>query len=266
MRVGVLPFALGTSFPDLVGSWRAAEEAGFAALWTVDYATATGDLRPAWEASSLLVAMVGCTQTIPVGVLVFDVLLRHPFIVAGSVAVAQALSGGRVRVGLGVGDKFSQLDHEALGLPFAPVADRVRFLEACCPALHALWRGEAVTDPLLGLKDASLGPIGIEPPPLIVGGASRALMEVAARDAQGWNLFTQDPEAFAAAAATLKEVEAATGRNESIARSVYLFVERAGRDLRGLLEDFEAAGAEEAMLVLMKPNRESVLGLAHEVL
>src|SRR5437879_6444039 len=113
MRVGVLPFALGTSFPDLVGSWRAAEEAGFAALWTVDHATATADLRPAWEASSLLVAMVGCTQTIPVGVLVFDVLLRHPFMVAGSVAVAQALSGGRIRVGLGVGDKFSQLDHEA---------------------------------------------------------------------------------------------------------------------------------------------------------
>lgn len=266
MRVGVLPFALGTAFPDLVASWRAAEEAGFAALWSVDHATATRDLRPAWEGSSLLVAMAGCTRTIPIGVLVFDVLLRHPFVLAGSVAVAQALSGGRVRVGLGIGDKFSNLDHAALGLPFPPATDRVRFLEACCTAFRSLWQGDVVTDALLGLKDAALGPMDIEPPPLIIGGASRALMEVAARRALGWNLFTQKPEAFAALVATLKEVEAATDRNQPLARSVYLYVERADRDLRGLLTELEAAGAEEAMLVLMRPNRESIFGLAREVL
>ena len=266
MRIGVLPFALGAKFPDLVQSWRTAEEAGFAALWTVDHATPTRDLRPAWEASSLLVAMAGCTRSIPVGVLVFDALLRHPFMVAGSVAVAQALSGGRVQVGLGVGDKFSKLDHEALGLAFPPIADRVRFLEACCTALPSLWRGDTVTDPLLGLKEAALGSMDIDPPSLIVGGGRRNLMEVGARHARGWNLFTQDPETYAASAAALKTVEAATGRSKPLERSVYLFVERTKGDLRGLLKDFEAAGAEEAMLVVMRPDRESILSLARQVL
>jgi alkanesulfonate monooxygenase SsuD/methylene tetrahydromethanopterin reductase-like flavin-dependent oxidoreductase (luciferase family) len=266
MRVGVLPFALGAKFPDLVQSWRTAEEAGFSALWTVDHATPTRDLGPAWEGSSLLVAMAGCTRNIPVGVLVFDVLLRHPFIVAGSVAVAQALSGGRVRVGLGVGDKFSKVDHDALGLAFPPIADRVRFLEACCTALPSLWRGDTVTDPLLGLKEAALGSIDIEPPPLIIGGGSQDLMELGARHAQGWNLFTQEPETFEASVEVLKSVEAATGRNKPLERSVYLFVERTSGDLRGLLKDFEAAGAEEVMLVVMKPNRDSILSLASQVL
>lgn len=265
MRIGVLPFALGSSFPDLEGSWRAAEEAGFDSLWTVDHATPTDDLRPAWEASSLLVAMAARTRTISVGVLVFDVFLRHPFILAGSIAVAQAVSGGRVRVGLGIGDKFSQLDHDALGLGFPPFAERVQFLEACCTALPALWRGETITEPSLGLTNAALGPVDIAPPRLIVGGGSRSLMEIAARHAQGWNLFTQEPEEFAARVGTLAEVQDSTGRRVPLARSVYLFAERVTGSLRDALQDFEAAGAEEATLVVMKPSSEAILDLARRV-
>ena len=266
MRIGVLPFALGASFNDLENSWHAAEEAGFAALWTVDHATPTRNLRPAWEASSLLVAMAARTRAIPVGVMVFDALLRHPFIVAGSVAVAQAISGGRVSIGLGVGDKFSKLDHDALGLPFPPFPDRVRFLEECCRALPRLWRGESVTDSALGLQDAALGAMDIERPSLIVGGGKRALMEVAVRHADGWNLFTQDPETFATKTDELQTVIAALGRKELVRRSVYFFVERANRDLRALIDDFESAGAAEAVLVVMHPNADAITNLARQVL
>jgi alkanesulfonate monooxygenase SsuD/methylene tetrahydromethanopterin reductase-like flavin-dependent oxidoreductase (luciferase family) len=266
MRIGVLPFSLGATFADLEQSWLAAEEAGFAALWTVDHSTPTSDLQPAWEASSLLVAMAARTRAIPIGVLVFDVLLRHPFIVAGSVAVAQALSRGRVQVGLGVGDKFSKLDHDALGLGFPPLDDRVLYLEACCTALPSLWRGETVTDPLLGLNDATLGPMQIEPPPLIIGGGRRGLMELAVRHAKGWNLFTQDPQIFKEKVVVLESIEASAARNEPLQKSVYLFVDRTGPDLPRVLKDFEECGAVEAMLVVRRPTRDAILKLGSEVL
>ncbi len=266
MRVGVLPFPLGCTFRDLEESWKAAEEAGFASLWTIDHATPTPDLPRAWEGSSLLVALAARTRSIPVGVLVFDVLLRHPFILGGSIAVAQAVSGGRVRVGLGVGDKFSRLDHEALGLPFPPYEERVRVLAACCRSLPALWRGEAVTDPLLGLTAAALGQVDIEPPSIIVGGGSRGVMEVAARHAQGWNLFTQEPRDFEARLEVLRTIENATGRTAPLPASVYLFVHRVNRDVPDVLVELESAGADEVMLVVMNPRRKSIDELARRVL
>jgi len=47
---------------------------------------------------------------------------------------------------------------------------------------------------------------------------------------------------------------------------VYLFVEGVSRDLGDLLKDFGAAGADEAMLVVMNPTRDSILDLARKVL
>jgi alkanesulfonate monooxygenase SsuD/methylene tetrahydromethanopterin reductase-like flavin-dependent oxidoreductase (luciferase family) len=208
--------------------------------------------------------MAARTRTIPVGVLVFDIFLRHPFMLAGAVAVAQAVSGGRVSVGIGIGDKFSMLDHAALSIPFPSFGERARFLEACCISLPRLWLGDTVTDPLLGLREAALGSAEEPPPSLIVGGGSRTLMELAVRYAQGWNLFTQDPETFAARVAVLAQIETAIDRREKLPRSVYFFVESAGRDLRKLVQAFEAVGADELMLVVRNPSAESILDLARQ--
>jgi alkanesulfonate monooxygenase SsuD/methylene tetrahydromethanopterin reductase-like flavin-dependent oxidoreductase (luciferase family) len=70
----------------------------------------------------------------------------------------------------------------------------MRRLEAACRTLPALWRGETVNEEALGLVGASVGPIGIEPPRLVVGGTSRDTMAIAARYAHGWNLSTPDPD------------------------------------------------------------------------
>lgn len=172
MRIGLKPGQWGWRFPELRRAWAATEEAGFASLWCFDHVTAAPAGIPSWEASALLVDMAAVTRRIPVGVMVFNAGLRHPFLLAAALAVAQAASGGRVRVGLGAGSGLAKADHQALGLPFRAFPERVRRLEACCRLLPALWRGETVYDEEVGLHRASLGHIGIQPPPLIVGGRS----------------------------------------------------------------------------------------------
>ncbi|MGH2680297.1 MAG: LLM class flavin-dependent oxidoreductase [Actinomycetota bacterium] len=98
---------------------------------------------------------------IRLGVHVLNASLRPPLLLAGQLAVARASSGGRLEIGLGTGSwHLARHDHRVAGIPFPSFAERVRRLEACCRALPALWRGEAVSDEILGLDGASLGPLG----------------------------------------------------------------------------------------------------------
>jgi alkanesulfonate monooxygenase SsuD/methylene tetrahydromethanopterin reductase-like flavin-dependent oxidoreductase (luciferase family) len=63
--------------------------------------------------------MAGLTEHVALAVDVLNVSLRHPFLLAGQLAVAQAASGGRVEVGLGAGSyHLARFDHQALGRPF----------------------------------------------------------------------------------------------------------------------------------------------------
>ena len=95
MRVGVKPGQWGWPYEELVASWRAAEEEGFAIVSCFDHVSAAPACLAAWNAPSLLTAMAGVTETIALAVDVLNTSLRHPFLLAGQRAVAQAASGGR---------------------------------------------------------------------------------------------------------------------------------------------------------------------------
>ncbi len=248
MEIAVKPGQWGWSFDELTAAWRAAEEAGFARVSCFDHVT--GGDRVAWDAVALLAAMAGATDRIGLAVHVVNVALRNPLMLAGQLAVAQASSYGRLEVGLGAGSGFAAVDHRAAGVPFPPFPARVARLEATCEALPRLWRGETVTDEVLGLHTASLGPTGIVPPPLIVGGDSDAVVEIAARHAAVWNGMGNDIAAFTRAAAHLRHVA-----TRPVLAEAQVFVDgfAAGGGFAGLAEHLEAlreAGADRAVLVL----------------
>jgi alkanesulfonate monooxygenase SsuD/methylene tetrahydromethanopterin reductase-like flavin-dependent oxidoreductase (luciferase family) len=252
VRIGVKPGQWGWSFDELEASWRAAEDAGFDVLSCFDHVTASPEGLAAWDAPSLLSAMAGRTTRIRLAVEVLNASLRHPFLLAGQLAVAQAASGGRLEVGIGAGSyHLARFDHRAIGVVFPPLEERIERLETCCRVLPALWRGESVTEPTLGLAEASLGPIGIEAPPLVVGGQGEATMRVAARSGDGWNGGSAAPDRFAALGRRLEELCQEVGRRRPITRTVQLFVRdldvAAARDLLGSLAD---AGADTAVFVL----------------
>ncbi len=195
MRIGLKPGQWGWSFDELEASWRAAEDAGFDLLSCFDHVTSAPEGRSAWDGPSLLAAMAGATSRVRLGIHVLNASLRHPLLVAGQIAVAQAVSGGRVEVGVGAGSHdFARYDHEATGLPFPSFAARMDRLESYCRLLPALWRGEKVTDATTGLWEASLGPLGIEPPSIYVGGASERALGIAAQYSDGWHAPGKEAE------------------------------------------------------------------------
>jgi alkanesulfonate monooxygenase SsuD/methylene tetrahydromethanopterin reductase-like flavin-dependent oxidoreductase (luciferase family) len=251
VRIGVKAGQWGWSFEDLSASWRAAEQAGFDLVSCFDHVAATPNPdRQAWDAPTLLTAMAAVTQRIGLAVHVVNASLRHPFLLAGQLAVAQAASDGRLEVGLGAGSfHLARLDHLATGIPFPSMAERVERLEACCRSLPRLWRGEQVDEAALGLEGASLGPIDIAPPRLVVGGTSDAVIEIAARHADAWN--STDPPSFADRNQRVSEICDEVGRAGGLERQVQLFaVELDAGDPKGHVARLGDAGAETVVIVL----------------
>jgi alkanesulfonate monooxygenase SsuD/methylene tetrahydromethanopterin reductase-like flavin-dependent oxidoreductase (luciferase family) len=266
LRIGVKPGQYGWTFDELVASWRVAEETGFDLLACFDHVSAAPNGGQAWDAPSLLAAMAGRTDRIALAVYVLNASLRHPFLLAGQLAVAQAISGGRLEVGLGAGSHyFARYDHEHIGIPFPNLAERMRRLESCCRVLPALWRGEEVTDETTGLTRASLGPLRIEPPPIFVGGKSDRALEIAVGQADGWHAPGMDSSEFAEIAGRLDGICEETGR-PPLRKSVQVRAD----DLphrREQVERFVEAGASTIVFVLDRergPDR--VRRLAEEVL
>jgi alkanesulfonate monooxygenase SsuD/methylene tetrahydromethanopterin reductase-like flavin-dependent oxidoreductase (luciferase family) len=189
---------------------------------------------------------------------VLNVSLRPPLLLAGQLAVAQASSGGRLEVGLGTGSwHLARHDHQVAGVPFPPFAERVRRLEACCRTFPELWRGEPVTEEILGLDEASLGPVGIEPPPIVVGGTSDRVLRVAATHADAWNASSVEADRFAELAAHL---DALTG-DHRVGRQVQLWFREVGLDgARAARDRFEDAGADTLIFVLDNERDPDTIG------
>lgn len=266
MRLGVKPGQYGWTFDELAASWQVAEEAGFGVLACFDHVSSSPEGRQAWDAPTLLAAMAGQTRRIALGVYVLNASLRHPFLLAGQVAVAQALSGGRVEIGIGTGSHyFARYDHEATGIPFPPFAERIARLEACCRILPALWRGEEVTDEATGLAGASLGAVGIALPPISVGGKSDRALEIAVRYADGWHAPGMEPGEFAEIARRLDRACDEAGR-PPLRKSIQLRPDDLPHSWEQV-EQFAEAGASTVVFVLdIERGPDSVRRLADEVL
>jgi alkanesulfonate monooxygenase SsuD/methylene tetrahydromethanopterin reductase-like flavin-dependent oxidoreductase (luciferase family) len=258
MRIGVKPGQWGWTFDQLLASWARAEEAGFDLISCFDHVSSAPAGLAAWDAPTLLAVMAGATSRIRLAVHVLNASLRPPLLLAGQLAVAQAASGGRLEVGLGTGSwHLARHDHRVAGVPFPPFPERVRRLEACCRAFPALWRGAAVSDADLGLDDASLGPVGIEAPPIVVGGTSERVLAVAAAYADAWNAGSVEAGRFVELASRVEEL--ADGR--PIGKQVQIWLREVGlQGARDTVSRYEDAGADTFVFVLDEERDPDLIG------
>src|SRR5205823_11966093 len=115
------------------------------------------------------------TTTVRLGTLVSSATFRLPGLLAITVAEVDAMSGGRVELGLGTG--WFEQEHTAYGIPFPPLGERFERLEEQLEIVTGLWStpaGEkyAFTGKHYELKNSPALPKPVQQPhpPIVIGG------------------------------------------------------------------------------------------------
>ena len=109
---------------------------------------------------------------------------RQTALVAKQAAAVDVLSGGRLRLGVGVG--WNPVEFEALGENFK---NRGKRIEEQIEVMRALWTEELVTfhGQWHRIPDAGIKPLPVQRPiPIWMGGESEPVLQRAARLADGW--------------------------------------------------------------------------------
>lgn len=186
----------GASYDDLLAVARTAETAGFDAFFRSDHYLRMGDGSPLPGPTDAWITLAGLardTSTIRLGTLVSPVTFRLPGPLAITVAQVDAMSGGRVELGLGTG--WFDDEHHAYGIPYpTPIGARFDLLEEQLAIVTGLWAATGpysfsgahytVTD-----SPALPKPVQRPGPPVIVGGGGPARTpRLAAAHAAEWNL------------------------------------------------------------------------------
>ena len=129
----------GASYEQLVTVAKAAEAHGFDAFFRSDhFLTMGGDGLPGpTDAWVTLGAIARETERIRLGTLVTSATFRLPGMLAVQVAQVDAMSGGRVELGLGTG--WYDAEHTAYGVPFPPLRERFERLEEQFAIVKGLW-------------------------------------------------------------------------------------------------------------------------------
>lgn len=197
MRLGVTfpQTEIGTDPTAIRDFAQAAEALGYDHLVTYDHVLgADVSARSQWlgytladmfhEPFVLFGYLAGCTRRIELVTGILILPQRQTALVAKQAAELDVLSGGRLRLGVGVG--WNSVEYEALGEDFhtrgARMAEQVR-------VLRALWTQESVT--FRGrwhhITAAGLNPRPIQRPiPIWMGGESDAVIRRVVRQADGW--------------------------------------------------------------------------------
>ena len=178
-------FRFGVTLPGDVGgrsevleAARRAEAAGASVLLGTDH-------LGAWGAFPRLVAAAQATS-LRVGTLVLNNDLRHPTVLAQELATVDAMTDGRLEIGLGAG--WNRREYEAAGLTFDPPRDRLRRMQASLRMLRqALSEGriDHEGDEAYPAIHQQRLPTSVQRPhpPFLVGGGGPKLLAFAAREA-----------------------------------------------------------------------------------
>ena len=187
MKTDLLLMPMSARWADMRAAALAAEAAGFDGLWTWDHLRDPDerDGPGVPEAWTVLTALAEVTRRVALGPLVLNVANRVPGVLASMAATLQAVSGGRLLLGLGAGGNRRTpyaAEQAAIGQHVDPDAVRAQRVVDAITLMRRLWSGEAGflrPDP---------------PPPIIVGGFGPRMAAIAGRHGDGFNTQALHPK------------------------------------------------------------------------
>ena len=168
MKIGIgIPNAIPNTPGSVFVDWaRRAEECGFSSLSTIG--------RIVFDCHEELIALTACaavTKKITFATTVMIGPPRESTLLAKQAATLQAISGGRLTLGLGIGWRKSDFDVTGTGDLWS---SRGKLLEDQVKRLREVW------------ADSEIGPDASIPPEILVGGAAPAALRRAGRIADAF--------------------------------------------------------------------------------
>ena len=164
----------GTRWRDFA---RRAERQGYDVLLVTDHMGQQLAPIPA------MMSAADATERLRVGSFVFANDYRNPVMLAKEIATIQAISAGRVELGIGAG--WSVPDYRQLGIAYEPPAVRVARLEEAVVLLKRLLTEDVVTHEgtYYSVRGARILPRPATRPPFMIGGGGARVLRLAAREA-----------------------------------------------------------------------------------
>ncbi|WP_436770800.1 LLM class F420-dependent oxidoreductase [Yinghuangia sp. YIM S09857] len=245
----------GASYDTLLSVARATEELGYDAFFRSDHYLRMGDGDPLPGPTDAWITLAGLareTKRIRLGTLMTAATFRLPGVLAIQVAQVDAMSGGRVELGLGAG--WFEEEHTAYGIPFPK--EKFDRLEEQLAVVTGLWETPVgKTYDFAGthytLKDSPALPKPVQSPrpPVLIGGHGRKRTPaLAARYADEFNIpfaSTADSERIFG---WVREAMAEQGRPADSMVFSNALVACVGRDDAELARRAAAIGREPAEL------------------
>jgi probable F420-dependent oxidoreductase len=165
-------FGAGSTPSGMRRTAEAAEELGFDSVWATEHIIVGPDgVDPYGRVYAPLVTLgwvAGFTERIGLGTSIVLAPLHHPIHLAKEAATLQELSGGRLRLGLGVG--WHEDEYRFMGIPFR---GRGRRANEAIRVMRALWRGErSFEGDNWSFENATFAPLPEPEPEIWIGGSS----------------------------------------------------------------------------------------------
>jgi F420-dependent oxidoreductase-like protein len=229
----------GATYDDQLRLARHAEQAGFEGFLRADHYQSMGadpGLPGPTDAWITLAGLARETSRIRLGTLVNAATFRLPGPLAIMVAQVDAMSGGRIDLGMGAG--WLEREHTSYGIPFPPLGERLDRMHEQLEIITGLWRTNVgdrfdYDGKYYTLIDAPALPKPLQQPgpPIIVGGRGpKRTPEIAGRFADEFNMPFKTVAQTAVAFDRVRAAAARHGRQLTLSAGIVVAIGRTAEE------------------------------------